>query len=111
VIVFAFALVPASAVAVALAFGFGSRRIVSFTCVPGLPRIFRTIFSRPSPTAVSPSTASSLSPLRIPARSAGDPSMGAMTVSTSFRASTSSPTPPNSPSVSLWKSAKSCGAM
>ena len=56
-----------------------------------------------------PSTLTMMSPLLIPARSAGDPSMGASTTSWSLRLSTSMPMPPNSPSVSLSKALKLLG--
>jgi hypothetical protein len=64
-----------------------------------------------SPRTDRPSMATIWSPGFTPARAAGEPSIGAITVTKSFLKSTSTPTPPNLPSVSPWKSAYSEGVM
>jgi hypothetical protein len=56
----------------------------SFTTVPGEPRMF-AIESSSGPVRTGfPSIVRIVSPARMPARAAGDPSSGVMTVSRSF---------------------------
>ena len=70
------------------------------TLVPGSPRSFLTASSSEMPSVASPSISMILSPDSRPARNAGVPSIGAITVSIVSLMPMVMPRPPNCPAVS-----------
>ena len=76
-----------------------SRTTVMIISAPTGPRIFPTASSRVRPNTDSPSTCVIKSPAKIPASSAGVPSIGETTFTKPSSCVTSIPKPPNSPRV------------
>jgi len=76
-----------------------SRRILNETCVPLGPRSLARASSIDIPIVSCPSISAMTSPARIPARKAGVPSIGEMTVSafSSPRSEITIPSPENEP--------------
>lgn len=87
------------------------RAIVTVTEVFTGPRIRSIASCSFMPMTCAPSMAVMKSPLLMPARSAGVPSMGATTFTRPFSIVTSMPRPENSPRVCTCMSRKSFGFM
>ena len=85
---------------------------VSVTRFPAGPRILAAGPGHVHARVLSPSMARISSPARIPARAAGVSSTGETTTSdVASLGTTSSPSPPNSPEVSIFISLKTSGGM
>ena len=88
-----------------------ARAIASVTAVPTLPLIKLVASLIVKPLTSVPATFIILSPAFKPARLAGEPSRGEITVSAPSRAPISIPMPPNSPWISSLKTLLSSGGM
>jgi hypothetical protein len=78
-------------------------RTVSVTVVPAGPLMSATASSEVIPSSDRPSTATIRSPLRRPARSAGEPSKIVAIFSPRRTSCTVMPTPSNWPPLTSWK--------